>query len=164
MFTERAPERNSPAQAGFSLVEVVISIVILGAGLAALIGSLVSTTQHSADPLVRKQTLAIADALLDEIELKPFANPAGGFVGAPTQANRALFDDVGDYNGFTTAGIFTVDGVAIPALANYNVTNVTVAGAALGAIGAANALQITVTVTGPGGEAISLSGYRTNYF
>ncbi len=149
---------------GFSLVELVISIVIIGAGLAALFGPIITATQRSSDPMVRKQTLAIAEALLDEIELKPFANPPGGFAGAPTQANRPSFDDVSDYNNFATAGIFTIDGVAIPALANYNVTRVTVAASALGVIAPANAVLITVTVTGPGGEAITLAGYRTNYF
>ncbi len=158
----RAPRRIR--RAGFSLVEAVVSLVILGAGLAALLGPIVTATQHSGDPMVRKQTLAIAEALLDEIEAKPFANPPGGFVGAPTTANRPLFDDIGDYNGFTSAGIFTIDGAAIPALANYNVTAVAVTPTALGAITAANASLITVTVTGPGGEAVSLSGFRTNYF
>lgn len=151
-------------QCGFSLVEIVISMVIVGVGLAALLTPIITTTQHSADPVVRKQSLAVAEALLDEIESMPFANPAGGFAGAATQANRPLFDNVADYNGFNTVGIFTLDGVAIPALANYNVTGVAVTPTALGAIGAANALLITVTVTGPGGEAVSLSGFRTNYF
>ena len=32
-------------------------------------------------------------------------NPPGGFAGAATQANRPLFDNVADYNGFTTVGI-----------------------------------------------------------
>lgn len=163
MFSNK-PVSDARRNKGFSLVEVVVALVILSAGLAALLGPIINVTRNSSDPMVRKQTLAIAEALLDEIELKPFANPPGGFVGAATQANRPLFDNVGDYNGFTTVGIFTVDGVAVPALANYNVTQVTVIGSALGAIGAANALVITVTVTGPGGEAISLSGYRTNYF
>jgi len=150
------------ACAGFSLVELVISIVIVSAGLAALLGPIMTATRHSADPMVRKQSLAIAEALLEEIELKPFQ--PGGFAGAPTPANRPLFDDLSDYSGYTSVGIFTVDGVAIPALANYNVTSVTVVANALGAIGAANAKLITVTVTGPDRQAISLSAYRTNYF
>ena len=151
-------------RAGFSLIELVVSIVIVSVGLAALLIPIITATRSSADPMVRKQTLAIAEALLEEIELKPFANPAGGFAGAPTQANRPLFDDVNDYNGFTTVGIFTLDGVAIPGLATYNVTSVTVTPTALGAIAAANAVLITVTVTGPNNEAIALAGYRTNYF
>lgn len=154
------------ARRGFSLVEVVISLVIVGVGLAALLTPIISATRDSADPVVRKQALAVAEALLDEIESMPFANPAGGFAGAATQANRPLFDNVADYNGFNTVGIFTIDGAAIPALANYNVAAVTVTPTALGAIGAANALLITVTVTGPRGnaDAVSLSGFRTNYF
>src|SRR4030067_718327 len=96
-------------QSGFSLVELVIAIVIVGIGLAALLVPIITATRSSADPLIRKQTL---------------------------------------------------DGVAIPALANYNVTNVSVVGTALGAITAANAVLISVTVTGPGGDAITLAAYR----
>jgi len=151
-------------QRGLSLVELVVSIVIISVGLAALLIAVTTATRSSADPMARKQTLAVAEALLEEIELKPFANPPGGFVGAPTQANRPSFDDVSDYNGFSSAGIFTLDGTPIAALANYNVTGVTVANSALGAIPAANAKLITVTVTGPGGEPITLAAYRTSYF
>ena len=165
MFTEMAA-RPGNRHAGFSLVELVMSIVVVGVGLATLLVPIIVATRSSADPLVRKQTLAVAEALLEEIELKPFNDPGGGACSpcAPTQANRPLFDDVSDYNGFTTTGIFTLDGVAIPALANYNVTSVTVTGVPLGVIAAANAKRISVTVTGPGGDAVTLSGYRTNYF
>lgn len=162
MFSEM-PAIHAPKR-GFSLVELVVAIVIVGVGLASLLVPIITATRSSADPMVRKQTLAVAEALLEEIELKSFNKPAGGFPGPFIPANRAFFDTVSDYNGFTTAGIFTLDGFAIPALANYNVTSVTVVGTALDAITAANAALITVTVTGPGGEAITLAAYRTNYF
>lgn len=151
--------------AGFSLLEVLLTIVILSVGIAGLIGLFAMTTRQSADPLVRKQALAVAESLLQEIQLKSFANPSGGFSGAPTQANRALFDDIGDYNGFATSGVFTIDGAAVSGLANYNVA-VSVAGSALGPAGlsipAASSSLITVTVSFPGGS-VSLSAYRTAY-
>lgn len=165
MSTDMAARLRS-FHAGFSLVELVMSIVVVGVGLATLLVPIITATKSSADPLVRKQSLAVAEALLEEIELKPFNDPGGGPCSpcAPTRANRPLFDDVSDYNGFTTTGIFTLDNVAIPALVNYNVTNVTVTGTALGAIPAASAKRITVTVTGPGGDVITLSAFRTNFF
>jgi MSHA pilin protein MshD len=151
-------------QSGLSLIELVIAIVIVSIGLAALLIPIINATRQSADPLILKQTLAVAEALLEEIELKPFANPPGGFSGAATQANRPLFDDVSDYNGFATIGIFTLDGVAVPGLGGYNVTAVAVTNSALGAIPAANAKLILVTVTGSNGEAVTLAAYRTSYF
>ena len=145
-------------QRGFSLVELILAIVIVSVGLAASLIPIIVATKSSADPLVRKQSLAIAESLLEEIELKPFGPLPGG-------GSRALFDDVLDYNGYSTAtGIVTIDGAAIPALANYNVTSVSVTPTALDAIGAANSYLITVTVTGPDNQPIALSGFRANWF
>ena len=154
-------------QRGFSLVELIVAIIIMGVGLAGMMSVMPLAIRTSADPLVIKQAQTIADGMLNEISSKAFSNPPGGFSGAATQANRALFDDVLDYNGYTSTGAYTIAGVApIPGLTAYNVT-VTVTGTALGAgaLQAAATTQswlITVTVTYPGGS-ISASGYRLNY-
>jgi hypothetical protein len=60
--------------------------------------------------LLRRQALAIAQSLLDEISAKPFGDAAsddaqGGFAGPYTSANRQWFDDVDDYDGFSMSGI-----------------------------------------------------------
>lgn len=153
---------------GFSLVELIIAVVIMGVGLAGLMSVMPLAIRSSADPLVIKQAQSIADGMLNEISSKAFSNPPGGFSGAATQANRALFDDVLDYNGYSSTGAFAIAGGApITGLTAYNVT-VTVTGTALGAgaLQAAATTQswlITVTVTYPGGGSISASGYRLNY-
>lgn len=158
MYTKRA-------EAGISLIELVMFIVIVSVGIAGILAVMNSVTGSSTDPMVRKQAHAIAESMLEEIELKDFANPGGGFSGAATPANRSQFDDVSDYNGFPSgaSGIQTVDGTPIPSLNAYNV-NVTVAGtAALGGIAASDAKLITVTVTGPGNTSVVLEAYRSNY-
>lgn len=149
-------------QRGFTLIEVIIFIVVVGAGLAGILSVMNTVVKSSADPLIAKQTVAIAESMLEEILLKEFANPVGGYTGS----SRALFDDVDDYNGYTTSsGIVDLNGTAVAGLTNYNITGVTVAvttaaqNASLSAIGAK---RVTVTVTGPQG-AISLTGYRANY-
>ena len=63
---------DKPRQAGISLVEVIVFIVVVGVALAGVLGALNVATRYSADPLVQKQALAIAEALLEEIELMPF--------------------------------------------------------------------------------------------
>lgn len=152
---------------GFSLVEAVVFIVIVATALTGVLGVMSTTTQRSADPLVRKQAIAVAESMLEEVSLHDFAVTSAPV--APIQANRQSFDDIGDYNGFTTSGIFPVDSMtAITDLTNYNVV-VTVANANLGPaasqISAAsnNARLITVTVTGPDGVNVVLVGYRTAY-
>ncbi|HUW76636.1 MAG TPA: type II secretion system protein [Gallionella sp.] len=152
-------------QYGISLVELIMFIVIVSVAVAGILLVLNVTTKSSADPLVRKQALAAAQSLLEEIELQDFIPATGATTPNPvTQANRASqYHIVSDYQGFNTTGIYTVDGTApIVGLEKYN-ASVTVANAALNGIAAGNAVLITVTVTDPQGNAIQVSGYRTAY-
>src|SRR5689334_4666432 len=61
-----------PRQSGLTLVELVMFIVIVSVGIAGVLVAMNVTVQHSADPLVTKQALAIAESLLEEIELQPY--------------------------------------------------------------------------------------------
>lgn len=147
---------------GFTLAEIILLIVVLAVAFTGIALLYQSTLRGSADPQVRKQSIAIAESLMDEILAQPFNNPPGGFSGAATQANRPLFDDVRDYNGFATTGIFAIDGTPIGGLGGYNVS-VTVANTALGAAPAADSLQVTVSVTAPlAGFGFALDGYKLN--
>lgn len=150
-------------QAGFTLVELIFFIVVVAVGMAGILMVMDTSVKSSADPLVRKQTVAIAESLLEEILLKEYANPTGGYTGAtlPPAANssRAQFDDIGDYAGYTTTGgMKDMAGNVIAGLEAYNVSAVTVSAVTLSGFAAR---QITVTVSGPGGS-LSLTGYRTN--
>lgn len=155
MFTNKA-------QHGISLIELILFIVIVSIAVAALLSVLNVNTKGSVDPLLRKQALAIAESLLEEVELHDFSNPTGGFTGAAIQANRGNFDDVMDYNGFATTGIYPADGssIAVSGLTNYSV-RVEVTDATIAGVTAAK--QITVTVTDPRGETLDAVGYRVNY-
>jgi MSHA pilin protein MshD len=148
------------------MVEMLMAMIIVSVGVVALLIPITSITRNSADPLVTKQMIAIAEGMLEEIELKPFATP-GGFGGPYTCANRPQFDAIPDYNGFTTAGagICDINGVPIATLSSYNLS-VTTALTAMngGAIPPGNAYLISVTVTGPNGTSVTLSGFRTSYF
>ncbi len=159
-MTERARQR------GISLVELIMFIVIVSAALAGLLLVMNVTEKGSSDPLIRKQALAAAESLLEEIELQDF-NSTNGATVTVSQANRASqYHIVRNYAGFATAGIYTVDGITpITGLANYNITSVTVTPATLGSItsGSGNAVLITVTVTDPQGNTMQVSGYRTAY-
>ncbi len=59
-------------QRGLTLVELIVFIVIVSVGLAGILVTYDTVVRHSADPLVRKQALAIAESLLLEIEQQPF--------------------------------------------------------------------------------------------
>lgn len=151
-------------QRGISLIELIIFIVIISVALTGILLVMNQVTRHSADPLIHKQALAAAESLLEEIELQDFISQSG-VTTAVTQANRASeYHIVGDYNGFSTTGIFSVNDPtsANALLASYNAA-VVVTNEALDGIAAGSAVRITVTVTDPQGTAIAIDGYRTAY-
>jgi len=165
-------------QQGFTLIELVIFIVIVSVALAGVLTVLNITTKSSADPMIRKQALAIAEALLEEVMMQPYTycdpddataatatstagctttvenigpdvNPNGTTETRASSTNP--FDNVNDYDGLSTTTNIAGGGVA-----KYT-ANVTVANATLNAV---SGLLITVAVNS-GTETISLQGYRT---
>ncbi|MBH1961502.1 MAG: prepilin-type N-terminal cleavage/methylation domain-containing protein [Rhodocyclales bacterium] len=170
-------------QRGVTLIELIVFIVIVSVGLAGILSVLNLTTRHSADPMIRKQMLAIAEGLMDEVAAQPVTwcdpdDPAAatamnvaacatpeaiGAEGGETRGGAVTpFDNVNDYNGL--AGITTgITGTAMPL--GYSAA-ITVAQDALGPGGAvvpaAAALRMTVTVSF-GNENLVVEGYRTRY-
>jgi MSHA pilin protein MshD len=67
----RAACQRPRAEHGVSLVELVVFIVIVSIGVAGVVGALNMATRASADPMIQKQALAIAEALLEEVQLMP---------------------------------------------------------------------------------------------
>lgn len=177
--------RTRLRQAGVSLVEVIIFILVVAVALAGVLGAMNLATRSSADPLAQKQALAIAESLLEEIELMPFTNcdpddanaanaalpavgpgnctttveaTAGGGgpeAGETRYAAATPFDNVNDYNGFTMIGIRDITDTAIPTLTLYD-ANVVIAQQVVGGVPAADSLLITVTVVGPRGSPAGL--------
>ncbi len=152
-----------PSERGISLIELIMFIVIISIAVAGILLVMNKVTGHSADALVRKQALAIAESLLEEVQLQDFIS-ASGVPNAVTQANRSSeYHIVSNYNGFATTGIFPVSGVAaIAGLGSYN-ASVVVTNAALGSItlASASAVLITVTVKDPRNDMPST--LKTNF-
>ena len=140
---------------GATLVELIISIVIISTALIGILSVVNLSTQHSADPVVRQQAIAIAESYLEEILLLPVDDPDGINEGN----SRSLFDNVADFNNLNDAVTTDQNNNAITGLENYTVT-VTVNNNV--AITGVNMEEVIVTVT-RGITAISLSGYRANF-
>lgn len=162
----RTPTR--PAQRGLTLIELIFFIVVVTFGLAGILTVLNVTSSRSADPMVRKQMLALAENVMEEVRMQSFgwcdpddvnfttANNAAGCAGTPAEV-RATWDQVTDYNN---ANLNTsLAGTAYPL--GYT-AGVRILPDALGGIAAGEALRIEVTVTA-GAETLVLEGYRTRY-
>lgn len=59
-------------QAGVTMIELVMFIVIIAVALAGIVGVMSFTSANSADPLRRKQALMLAEGLLEEVRLAGF--------------------------------------------------------------------------------------------
>lgn len=184
-------KRTDRRQSGLTLIELIVFIVIVSVGLAGILITYDTVVRGSADPMARKQALAIAESLLLEIEQQPFtwcdpqdenvATATSGIVGAGGCAmtsqsalaatlgeargdNTSPFDNVADYAGYNGAAS-DIMGASSPNLAGYTAT---VAITQAGGTGAFTGfptdavLRIAVTVTGHG-ENVVLVGYRTRY-
>jgi len=154
--TAGRPVRHARRHHGFTLPEALLAIVVVGVGLSGVLLAYNTAMRSSGNPMLRQQMLAIAEGMLEEIQLKPFAAAANA---APAGCARDTFNDIGDYNGYASTGICSVDGVVITALAGYSL-QVSVQSATLGGVSAAR--RITVT-TSQGGESLQLVGWRTDY-
>jgi MSHA pilin protein MshD len=188
----RAREARQPAARGalgVTLVELIIFIVIVMVALTATILAFNTLTKSSPEPLIRKQALAAAEALLEEVQLMPFtfcdpddpnartatstAGCTGGVAGSEDgtigpEAGEARFggtpfDNVSDYHGYTSSpNIVDIQGATV--VTGYSAAiEVTQGGLGLGIGVAANVLKVKVTVTAPDGTQIALEGYRTRY-
>lgn len=156
-------------QRGITLIEQIMFILIVSVGVIGLVSVMNPAIRASADPMVTKQFVAIAESLLNEILHQPFtwcdpddanASTAQSYAGCASNAQNAMgptpaaetrdgssgsfFDNVRDYAGFA------MDDVADPAggsiITGYRAeVAMAEAGATFG-LAADAALLITVTV------------------
>ena len=146
---------------GFTMIELVIAIAILGTSLISILAIFRLVNINSSDPMIRMQATMIADSLMEEVLSKNFTKPTGGFTGPFTPTNQSQFDTVTDYNGLVFSGITILNGTNIPNLSKYSAT-VTTSNIAIGGITSANAILVTVSVSGYN-YTYNIDGYKINY-
>lgn len=179
-------------QAGLTIVELIMFIVIVGVGIAGILAVLNVTVKSSADPMIRKHMLAIAEALLEEVQMLPFTYCDPDDANAATAASTAgcasvvedrgpeggevrvsttdPFDNVNDYwvsGGMSLPSAISDISGTFSAPSGYDAKIEIVAEvlndiASTSAPATMEALRIAVTVT-RAGESLTLEGYRTRH-
>ena len=176
-----------PGERGLSLIELLVFIVVVGIAVSGVLSVYSLNARSSADPMVRKQALAIAESLLEEVLAKPYtycdpddanvetaSSPAGCAAVAETAMgpeagetryhNLTPYDNVNDYDGFNMAGINDLTNNPVAGLSGYSADiQVQQPAGGFNGIPAGETLLVTVTVTAPGNQGVSLSGYRTRH-
>jgi MSHA pilin protein MshD len=152
---------------GATLIELVISTLIVAIALSGVLAALFSVLRSSSNPMLEEQAAAIARAYLEEITLRSYYDPQSGSAAGPCparEASRSLYDNVCDYQGLDDVGARDQNGTAIGALSAYRVT-VTVSSTAQlnDLVGPANALRVDVRVRNATSVDLMLTGYRARY-
>lgn len=175
-------KRALAAQTGVTLIELVISIVILSIAMVALMSAFSVSMSGSADPTWRNKTLKLAQLYLDEILAKSYddATPVGGlpYVASPSCAglgpdggeSRADYNDVDDYHGLSESPPLSLSGNLDVSYNAYSVSvSVECDGTRVSAVNASNSVsnaqakKISVTITPPGQSPITFAVYRGNF-
>ncbi len=161
----------SSATSGFTLIEMVVTILVLSVALLGVLSVMSFSTARSADPMLDTQGRAVAEAYLEEILLRAYADPDGSEAGE----SRATFDDVDDYDGLAANGCSSTSaacpalgdcpcdqlGLPLDGLDGYRVAISTSASSLNGA--PALLVDVTVTHVRDASLRVALSGYRTQY-
>lgn len=162
------PPPPSQAQRGLTLIELIMFIIIITVGLMGILSVMNITTKSSADPVIRKQAMAMAEAVLEEVLSKNYCDPdlVPPSCVVSREASRDLYDDIADYDGQTIAGNATLGSFPVAALAGLTATIAVAAEADVKTVAGLNPVpmrRITVTVNA-GTEAITLFAYRAEGF
>ena len=164
------------SQAGVTLIELIISIVVISIALVAVLTSFSFSVSQSADPLWRNKSLKLAQLYLDEIlaraydestpvgGLPPVASPSCSGLGPESGETRATYDDVDDYNGVNDAPPVSLIGAIDSSYGSYRVqVSVSCDGGTVSASGNSHAKKILVRVTPPGESTIAFAAYKGNF-
>jgi len=154
---------STQRHSGFSLIELVISIVIISIALSGTILSSNMANLFSSDPSASLQAVNIAQGYMDEILNKTF--PTTFPCPAPPVGGRSAYANVCDYQGLVNVGAQDQSGTTIPGLSAYTITvNIDGTTASMGTLTAGTqVVRVDVTVTRNLMPTLKLSGYRTNY-
>ncbi len=155
-------------QSGVTLIELVITIVVISIAVTGTLVLIQRTILSSADPMIVRQAVGISEAYLEEIMLKSYYDPVLGAGAGPCPApdpnDRPEYNNVCDYNGLDDDGARDQDENAVTDLARYRVQVTVDPNATLGALsGPAEVIRADVRVTHPAGIDFTLSGYKANY-
>jgi MSHA pilin protein MshD len=166
---------------GFTLIEMVVMIVVLGLALTGVTLVINRVVQQSPEALVQTRAMELAQSYLEEILQKRYdentgqggiprcdstdnnAKACSNTLG-PDSETRNWFNDVDDYNGINDQPPMTATGTALSNYQSYRVqVSVSYAGNELGYTDNRRAKRITVSVTTPLGNVIPVTAYRINF-
>ena len=159
-------------QAGVTLIELIISMVVLSIIMVAMFEAMATISKSSADPMLKAQSLSIAQSYMEEIQSKSFLDPTTNTwcgVSLPidiSRSSRERFDDICDFQVLADNIIRDLNNTPVAALSNYQISVYITNDASVDLEGLLGTNQdsalITIIVSSPDNQSVQLSMYRAN--
>lgn len=118
-------QRGRRPQSGVSLIEVMISLVLVSTILLVSLTASANLLRNDTQRRGANQGHQLAAQLLDEVSSMDFRDrvePIYGLESDEDAADRSTFDDVDDYNGYTAAPPTHRDGTTINGYEGWSVS------------------------------------------
>lgn len=158
LLVARAMSMNR--QLGFTLVELVITILVISISFVAMYSSIYGMMTASVDPMVVRQGIAISESIMDEVKQKKFSS--GSCPAVPGSGNRSDYSYICHYNGLTLNGISDQQSNAISGLENYATTVIT-SNVDFSDAASSDFVKIVVSTSFNGNSVSRLVAFRANY-
>lgn len=94
------PTAATKLRTGFTLIESLIASVVLAIAVVGVAGTLAASHAQAAVTEETARATALCRQLIEEIAARPLV-ASDATVGWPTQTNRAMYDSIADYSGYT---------------------------------------------------------------
>jgi MSHA pilin protein MshD len=166
----RARVRARRGAAGFTIVESVMSVLIVAGVLVASLGTVGAIGRARQVQVERAAAGHLATQVLAEVVQAAFQEP--GASGTPAigpdsgELSRGSFDDVDDYDGLDMSPPTLRDGTAMPDYAGWRVRVFVRAVDAVDSLvvtdSATTMKRVRVTVISPTGAKVNLDGIRSS--
>ena len=144
---------RSKRMAGFSLIELIVTIVILTVAVGTIVSVYSFVTARSADPMIRSQLIAVSEAFMDEITSKEI-DPE-----TPITDPRSQRNVIDPYDGETYEPPTDATGEPMAGLDDYRV-EISAEDDAFGLGDDSREIEVCAE---HGGERVCITGFRTNF-
>lgn len=161
---------------GFTLIEVIMVIVLLGIMLPGIMMYFIQGVKDSVDSQRRTTAIFLAEGLMEEIRSKRWDEVAvinaicsnASVIGSDVGESRINYDDIDDFNNPISTPLVNSQGVAMPVGQGFNqqvtvsYVNFAALDAPVGGPTCYKRIQVDITDTGTT-ETISLVSLMTSY-
>tara|TARA_Y100000589_G_scaffold204335_1_gene192761 strand:+ start:504 stop:980 length:477 start_codon:yes stop_codon:yes gene_type:complete len=152
------------------MIEVLAATVILAFAVIAVAEAVSVAQSQTYEALHDGRATSLAEAFLEEVVSKPYADPAGGEVNLGPdldELSRNLFDNIDDYHGFTLDTLNADDpdvitdiaGNVLPQMYQIFSINISTQYTTVTLFESVPGISVTVTVTDKTGRAWTASRF-----